>query len=168
MADTFKFPNGFDVTVLKRKDIMDCIDNNIIDKEVAYALIEQCEFQAAEYIKQGRWTGLPFIGNVRVPKAKLMEADPAQQALIDEAKETLDANQYIMFRRQLSSDNYKKVSAERYFNYITSMAVTKNRKLYDKLCKTKGERYAKIFLFCSKHITAINNEYVNLEEDGEQ
>ena len=166
MADTFKFPNGgYDVTVLKRQDILDCIDANIIDKEVALAIVDQCELDAAEFIKEGRWTGLPFIGNVRVPKAKLMEEDPVQQALIDEAKATLDSKQYIMFRRQLSSDNYKRASNERYFNYIVSQAVTKNRKLYLKLCDTKGEHYAKIFLFASKHVVAINNEYVNLEDD---
>jgi hypothetical protein len=166
MADTFKFPNGgYDVTVLKRQDILDCIDANIIDKEVALAIVDQCELDAAEFIKEGRWTGLPFIGNVRVPKAKLMEEDPVQQALIDEAKATLDSKQYIMFRRQLSSDNHKKAAKERYFNYIVSQAVTKNRKLYLKLCDTKGEHYAKIFLFASKHVVAINNEYVNLEDD---
>ena len=166
MADTFKFPNGgYDVTVLKRQDILDCIDANIIDKEVALAIVDQCELDAAEFIKEGRWTGLPFIGNVRVPKAKLMEEDPVQQALIDEAKATLDSKQYIMFRRQLSSDNYKRAANERYFNYIVSQAVTKNIKLYLKLCDTKGEHYAKIFLFASKHVVAINNEYVNLEDD---
>lgn len=166
MADIFKFPNGgYDVTVLKRQDILDCINANIIDKEVALAIVDQCELDAAEFIKEGRWTGLPFIGNVRVPKAKLMEEDPVQQALIDEAKATLDSKQYIMFRRQLSSDNHKRAANERYFNYIVSQAVTKNRKLYFKLCDTKGEHYAKIFLFASKHVVATNNEYVNLEDD---
>ena len=50
MADTFKFPNGgYDVTVLKRQDILDCIDANIIDKEVALAIVDQCELDAAEF-----------------------------------------------------------------------------------------------------------------------
>lgn len=166
MADTFKFPNdGYDVTVVKRQDILDCIDANIIDKDVALAIVDHCELDAAEFIKAGRWTGLPFIGNVRVPKAKLMEEDPVQQALIDEAKEYLNPSQYIMFRRQLSANNHEFVKFVRYFNYMTSMAVTKHRKLYNSLCKTKGEAYAKVFLFAMKHITAVNNEYVNLEDN---
>ena len=32
MADTFKFPNGgYDVTICRKQDILDCIDKNIID-----------------------------------------------------------------------------------------------------------------------------------------
>lgn len=169
MADTFKFPNGgYDVVVLKKQDILDCIDDNILDKEVALAIIEQCEVHAADFIREGRWTGLPFIGNVRIPKHRVMQEDPAQQALIEEAKQTLDPNQYLMFRRQLTVENIKQAKHERYFNYIVSIAVNKNRKLYNKLCKERGEKYAKIYLFASKHITAIDNEYVNLKEDDEQ
>ena len=165
MADTFKFPNGgYDVTVCKKQDILDCIEENIIDKEVALAIVEQCELDAANFIKEGRWAGIPFIGNIRIPKGRIMEEDPAQQALIDEAKETLDHDQYVMFRRQLKSDNGKRIKQQRYFNYITSQAVAKNRKLYNKLCDEKGEAYAKVFLFASKHITAVNNEYINLED----
>lgn len=166
MADTFKFPNGgYDVRVCRKQDILDCIDKNIIDKDIALAIVEQCEMDAANFIREGRWTGIPFIGNIRVPKAKLMENDPAQQALIEEAKENLDPTQYIMFRRQLSSYNHHQVKQDRYFKYIVSMAITKNRKLYNKLCEKKGERYARIFLYASKHITAVDNEYINIDSD---
>ena len=90
MADTFKFPNGgFDVKICRRKDIIDCIDENIIDKDVALAVIDKCEFDAANFLQQGRWTGIPFIGNIRIPKSKLLEESPEQQALIQEAKERL-------------------------------------------------------------------------------
>lgn len=166
MADTYKFPNGgYEVTVHKRQDILDCIDENIIDKEIALAIVEQCELNAADFIKEGRWTGIPYIGNIRVPKAKLMESDPEQQALIEEAKANLDPNQYILFRKQLSGENHKQAKHERYYKYITSIAVNRNRKLYKKLCETKGEAYARIYLYASKSVTAVNNEYVNLEED---
>lgn len=164
MADTFKFPNGgYDVTVCRKQDILDCIDENIIDKEIALAIVEQCEQDAAEFIKEGRWTGIPFIGNIRVPKAKLMENDPEQQALIQEAKETLDPNQYIMFRRRLCNDNYKRVKNERYFNYITSISVNKNKQVYKKLCKKKSERFARIILFSVANLSLIDYEYLNIE-----
>ena len=165
MADTFKFPNGgYDVTILKKQDILNCIEENIIDKEIALEIVEHCEQAAAEFISNGFWAGIPFIGNIRIPKGRLMEEDPVQQRLIEEAKETLDHNQYIIFRRQLKSDNGKRIRQQRYFNYITSQAVAKNRKLYNKLCSEKGEAYAKLFLFASKHITAVNNEYITLED----
>ena len=36
MSEQFKFPNGgYEVTVLRKQDILDCIDDNIIDKEIA-------------------------------------------------------------------------------------------------------------------------------------
>lgn len=166
MSDTYKFPNGgYDVIVCKRQDILDCIDKNIVDKEIALAIVDQCEMDAAEFISKGRWTGLPFIGNVRIPKNKQMESDPVQQALIEEAKNTLDKKQYVLFRKQLSKENSKQAKNIRYFNYITSIAVNANRKLYKKLCDEKGDKYARIFLFASKHITAMNNEYVNLEKN---
>ena len=168
MADTFKFPNGgYDVTVLRKQDILDCIDKNIIDKDLAFSIVEQCEMDAADFISKGRWTGLPFIGNVRMSRMKVLEKDPVQQALIEEAKENLTHQQYIVFRRQLTKENAKLIKNTRYYNYITSMAVTKNKLLYKKLCATKGEVYARIFLYASSHVTATDNEYVNLEEDGE-
>lgn len=164
MADTFKFPNdGYDVTIFRKQDILDCIDENIIDKDIALAIIEHCEFQAASFIREGKWTGIPFIGNIRVPKSIQLLKSNEQQALIQEAKEQLGREQYIMFRKQLNKENVKQVAQNRYYKYITSIAVNKNRKLYKKLCDTKSEHYARLFLYCSYEVTAVNNEYINLE-----
>lgn len=165
MADTFKFPDGYDVTICRKSDIMNCIDKNIVDKDVALAIIEHCEFQAAEFIRQGRWTGIPFIGNIRVPKGRSILKTDEQQALIAEAKEHLDKEQYVMFRHRLAKENAIQIKQERYYKYITSIAVNKNRKLYNKLCKEKGEVYARLYLYSCSTITAINNEYVRLDED---
>ena len=164
MADTFKFPNGYDVTICRKQDILDCIDKNIIDKDVALAVIENCEFNAAKYIKEGRWTGIPFIGNIRVPKTIQMLHSTEQQALLQDAKEQLGKEQYIMFRKQLNKENVKQISQDRYYRYITSIAVNNNRKLFKKLCATKGEVYARLFLYCSHEVVAVSNEYINLED----
>ena len=43
MADTFKFPYGYNVTVCRKQDIVKCLDENVVDKEVVLALIEQLE-----------------------------------------------------------------------------------------------------------------------------
>lgn len=167
MADVFKFPNGgYDVVICKRQDILDCIDDNIIDKEIALAIINQCEIDAADCIRQGRWTGLPFIGNVRVPKHIQMINSSEQQALIKDAKDTLNKDAYIMFRKKLIGENINQVKQERYYKYIVSIEVNKKRALYRKLCDEKGEVYARIFLYASAHITATNNEYINIEDNG--
>lgn len=162
MADIYKFPNnGYEVIVCKRQDIIDCINKNIVDIDIALAVVDQCEKDAAEFIKQGRWAGLPFIGNVRIPKAKLMEESPEQKELLKEAKELLDAKQYIMFRKKLSSENSILVKNNRYFNYITSVAANKNKKLYKKLCKEKGENYSRIFLFSCTFCKDIYKNDIN-------
>ena len=165
MADTFKFPNGgYDVTICRKQDILDCIDKNIIDKDIAMAIVEHCEFQAASFIKEGRWAGIPFIGNIRTPKTVQMLKTDEQQALIQDAKEQLGKEQYIMFRKQLNKENAKQISQDRYYRYVTSIAVHANKKLFRKLCDTKGEVYARLFLFCSREVVAISNEYINLED----
>ncbi len=166
MNDTIKFPNGgYDVVICRRQDIIDCIEKNITDKEVALAIIDNCEFQAANFIREGRWAGIPFIGNIRVPKTTQIINSNETQALIQEAKENLGKEQYIMFRRQLNKDISNRVSQERYYRYITSMAITKNRQLFRKLCKEKGEIYARLFLYLSHEVVAVNNEYIKLDED---
>lgn len=166
MADTYKFPGGgYDVTVFKKQDVLDCIDKNILDKEIALAFIEQLEIDAANFLKEGRWTGIPFIGNIRIPKRLQLEETSEQQALIKEAKETLDTNKYILFRTQLGKENSKHVKQERYYRYITSIAISHNRKLYKKLCEEKGEYYARIYMYSSYNITSLDNEYVILDNN---
>ena len=161
MADTYKFPGGgYDVTVFKKQDVLDCIDKNILDKDVALAFIEQLEVDAANFLKEGRWTGIPFIGNIRIPKLRQLEESPEQQALIAEAKKNLDADKYILFRTQLGKENSKHIKQERYYRYITSIAISHNRRLYKKLCEEKGDYFARIYLYASYNITSLDNEYI--------
>ena len=166
MGDTYKFPGGgYDVTVFKKQDVLDCIDKNILDKDVALAFIEQLEVDAANFLKEGRWTGIPFIGNIRIPKLKQLEESPEQQALIAEAKKNLDADKYILFRTQLGKENSKHIKQERYYRYITSIAISHNRRLYKKLCEEKGEYFARIYLYASYNITSLDNEYIIFDND---
>ena len=166
MACVYKFPNGgYDVTICKKQDILDCIDKNIIDKDIALAIIEHCEFQAASFLREGRWTGIPFIGNIRIPKTVQMIKSDEQQMLIQEAKEQLEKEKYLIFRKTLSKENAKHISQERYYKYITSIAVNNNRKLFKKLCNDKGEVYARLFLYCAHEVVAVSNEYIRLEDN---
>ena len=166
MADTYKFPGGgYDVTVFKKQDVLDCIDKNILDKDVALAFIEQLEVDAANFLKEGRWTGIPFIGNIRIHKLRQLEESPEQQALIAEAKKNLDADKYILFRTQLGKENSKHIKQERYYRYITSIAISHNRRLYKKLCEEKGEYFGRIYLYASYNITSLDNEYIIFDND---
>lgn len=168
MADLYKFPNGgYEVEVVKKQDILDCIDENILDKDIALEIITQLEVDAANFIKEGRWTGIPYIGNIRIPKYKLLEQSSEQKELIAEAKENLDKDKYIIFRRQLTYNNKKQIKAQRYYDYVLSMAVNHNRKLFKTLSKEKGELYARIYLYSTSNVTAVDNEYETIGDDSE-
>lgn len=168
MSDVFKFPNGgYEVSICRKQDILDCIDKNIIDKDIALAIVEQCEMDVANFIKEGRWVSIPFIGNIRIPKNRLMEEDPEQQALIEEAKQNLEKDKYILFRKQLHIENAKSIKNNRYYNYVTSMSITKNRKLYRSISKERGEVYARIYMYSINTIVAVDNEYDILIENEE-
>jgi hypothetical protein len=165
MADTFKFPGGYNVTVFKKQDILDCIDRNIIDKEIALAIVEQCEIDASRFISEGRWTSIPFIGSIRPSKLKQLESSPEQQAIIEAAKESLDEDKYVLFRKQLAIENSIQIKHERYYNYIVSLASSRNKSLYKKLCAKYGEKYTRIYMYASYNITALDNEYVIIDDN---
>nr|DAG91696.1 MAG TPA: DNA binding protein [Crassvirales sp.] len=166
MSEQFKFPNGgYEVTVLRKQDILDCINDNIIDKEIALAIVEQCEIDAATCLSQGRWTGLPYIANVQVP-AHIQEFHKKEnEELNDIAKDELEGKKYVMFRKELAAESAKHAKQERLYRYLVSIAVTSNRKLYKRLCDEKGEFYARIFLYACKNITAVDNEFIMLEDN---
>lgn len=168
MLDTFKFPGGNNVKVVRKEDVIQTINCNIVDKEVALAIVKQCEVDAASFLRQGRWTGIPFIGSIKVPDSVRMSHTKEQQELIKDAVETISKEQFVIFRRELAHNNEKRAKATRYYNYVLSMAVSKNRELFKKLCKERGVGYARIHFFLTSSITAVDNEYVpvNYEDNN--
>ena len=166
MTDTYKFPGGNDVKVIRKEDIINTINCNIVDKEVALAIVKQCEVDAANFLRKGRWTGIPFMGSIKVPDVVKMSNTPEQKQLIDDAIQTVTSEQFVMFRRELAYNNEKRVKATRYYNYVLSMAVAKNRNLFKKLCKERGVGYARIHFFLISSITAVENEYIPVEDEN--
>lgn len=169
MADTFKFPNGgYEVVVLRKADILKSIDDNIIDKELALAIVQQCEIDAANFISTGKWTGIPFIGNIRIPKAKQYETSDEQQALIEAAKQELDHTKYCLFRRELSAENARRAKYQRYTNYIASICINNNKALFKKYCKTKGDNWAKCYFGTIARMKPINYDELDIADYEEQ
>lgn len=167
MIDTFKFPGGTDVKVVRKEDVIETINCNIVDKDVALAIVRQCETDAANFLRNGRWTGIPFMGSIKVPDVVKMSRTKEQRELIDTAYNTLPTEQFVMFRRELAYNNEKRVKATKYYNYVLSIAVSKNRNLFKKLCKEKGVGYARIHFFLISSITAVENEYVPVEDEND-
>lgn len=166
MEETFKFPGGNDVVVVRKQDIVECIDFNIVDKEVALALLQQCEVDATTFLRQGRWAGIPFIGSMRANQVKKLEKSKEQQELIDAAYATATKEQFVLFRRNLAHDNEKRIKAQRYYNYVLASSVSRNRELFKKMCKERGEAFTRIHFFLNQSIVAVSNE-LDYELNGE-
>lgn len=156
MVGTYKFPNGNDVHVYKREDIVNCINWNITDSEVALALIADCEKQCADFIRQGKWASVPFIGNFRIPKHVALEQSEEQQKIIKGAAEVLTNKDYILFRQQLARDNATQIAKQRFFNYEVSKLVSKNNRLYNKLHKRLSEAKLHIMFYGFRKPNYVN------------
>lgn len=166
MQDTYKFPGGKDVKVVRKEDIINTINTNIVDTEVALAIVRQCEVDAVNFMKKGRLTGIPFMGTIKVPDTIRMSQTKEQKDLILAAMETNTNEQFVMFRRNLAYDNKIKIKARKYYNYVLSLSVAKNRNQFKKMCKEKGEAYARIHFFLLYSVTSVNNEYIPVEDEN--
>lgn len=166
MQDTYKFPGGKDVKVVRKEDIINTIKTNIVDTEVALAIVKQCEVDAVNFMKKGRLTGIPFMGTIKVPDTIKMSQAKEQKDLIVAAMENTTNEQFVMFRRNLAYDNKVKTKARKYYNYVLSLSVAKNRNQFKKMCKEKGEAYARIHFFLLYSVTSVNNEYIPVEDEN--
>lgn len=166
MQDTYKFPGGKDVKVVRKEDIINTIKTNIVDTEIALAIVRQCEVDAVNFMKKGRLTGIPFMGTIKVPDTVRMSQTKEQKDLILAAMETTTNEQFVMFRRNLAYDNKIKIKARKYYNYVLSLSVAKNRNQFKKMCKEKGEAYARIHFFLLYSVTSVNNEYIPVEDEN--
>ena len=166
MQDTYKFPGGKDVKVVRKEDIINTINTNIVDTEVALAIVRQCEVDAVNFMKKGRLTGIPFMGTIKVPDTVKMSQTKEQKDLILAAMETTTNEQFVMFRRNLAYDNKVKIKARKYYNYVLSLSVAKNRNQFKKMCKEKGEAYARLHFFLLYSVTSVNNEYIPVEDEN--
>ena len=167
MQDTYKFPGGKDVKVVRKEDIINTIKTNIVDTDVALAIVRQCEVDAVNFMKKGRLTGIPFMGTIKVPDTIRMSQTKEQKDLILAAMETTTNEQFVMFRRNLAYDNKIKIKARKYYNYVLSLSVAKNRNQFKKMCKERGEAYARIHFFLLYSVTSVNNEYIPVEDEND-
>ena len=166
MQDTYKFPGGKDVKIVRKEDIINTINTNIVDTEVALAIVKQCEIDAVNFMKKGRLTGIPFMGTIKVPDTIKMSQTKEQKDLIIAAMENTTNEQFVMFRRNLAYDNKVKIKARKYYNYVLSLSVAKNRNQFKKMCKERGEAYARIHFFLLYSVTSVNNEYIPVEDEN--
>ena len=157
MNDTLKMPNGgYDVKVVRKEDIIRCIDDNILDKDIMLEFINQFEVDAINFLGQGRWTSLPYIGTLRRNQFKEIVNSDEIRELDEAARETLDKSKYILFRKNLKDDIAKAIKRERIYKYTLSQVVKKNKEFYNYLLSTRGEYIARIVCFSMFELTSID------------
>ena len=121
-----KFPamGGYDVTIVNKNDILKTIDDNIIDKEIAYEIITSLELSCQRYVAAGDTAGIPYIGKI---KERLTAAIAREnKETLDDAKEALDKKRY-KYNKVYKLEIARIVSHNRrqYWNYVDTIGEVK-------------------------------------------
>lgn len=160
MKDVYNFPNGgYEVRIVRRSEVLEAIDKNIIDKDIALAIIERCELDCANFLKEGRWANIPYIGNIRIPKAKQLIKSEEQQTLISDAYDNLDTDSYLMFRKQLNQYNAQRARFEKSYNYLLAIMVNRYNKYYNYLKRNKGDYKARITVYTFASLDPLTEDF---------
>lgn len=160
MKDVYNFPNGgYEVRIVRRSEVLEAIDKNIIDKDIALAIVERCELDCANFLKEGRWANIPYIGNIRIPKAKQLIKSEEQQTLISDAYDNLDTDSYLMFRKQLNQYNTQRARFEKSYNYLLAIMVNRYNKYYNYLKRNKGDYKARITVYTFASLDPLTEDF---------
>jgi len=163
--DKFTFPNGYDVDIARKKDVLDAIENNIIDKDIALAIITNCEQNCARFIQEGKWAGIPFMGNFRPRETKIALNSKENKELLDTAKTNMSNEEYLLFRKDLIRDNAIIVKNTRLLHYQASKVSIKNKKLYNAIAAAKGSAYATIIMYSFKDPYLVSESKLYIDNE---
>lgn len=147
-----KFPamGGYDVTIVNKNDILKTIDDNIIDKEIAYEIITSLELSCQKYVSAGDTAGIPYIGKI---KERLTAAIAREnKEALNDAREVLDKEHYIAFKRALFADESKRYKYNKVYKLEIARVVNHNRRQYWNYVDTIGEVKADIMFHGIAHL----------------
>lgn len=170
MASVVRFPGsgGYDVTIIRKQDVLDCIDSNIIDKEVALDLISKLEIDATTLISAGYKANFPYLGSISYPEVSKLLHSPEVKDNIMNARKILDKESYIMFRKKVAKDIAIKTGYERYYKWRVAGLVKHQNKKFKELAAEKGEAFARFYLFSVANLCAVDNEVIYIQYGIEQ
>lgn len=139
-----KFPSmgGYNVTVVNKNDVLKTIDDNIIDKEIAYEIITSLELSCQRYVSAGDTAGIPYIGKIR-ERLTATIARKHRQTLY-EAKAALDREHYIAFKQALFDGETDRYKYNKAYKLETARVASHNRRQYWNYVNTIGEAKADI------------------------
>lgn len=147
-----KFPamGGYYVTVVNKNDILKTIDDNIIDKEIAYEIITSLELSCQKYVSAGDAASIPYIGKI---KERLTSAIARKnKEALNDAKEVLDREHFIAFKHALFDDERKCYKCNRVYKLETIHVVHRNRRQYWNYVDRIGEVKADIMFHGIAHL----------------
>lgn len=162
MSSTFKFPNGYDVEVVRQSDIFEILKDKVTDIDVVIATVQQCEKDVEKFLREGRWTGIPYMGNIRTPKITQRNNTEERKAVIEEARRTMDVKAYNEFRRNLNISDNIEIKRNRLYLTKATISANKNLKRYNWLCKKfKNISFGrfKIYSECLAKVIENTEEY---------
>ena len=166
MSKVYTFANnGYEVEVVRKEDVIACIENNIVDKEVAYEIINQLEIDASNMLSSGKWVGIPKLGNIRANPFGYKAMSDKDKEMVKDAKNILPHDKYLMFRKETIIKNNERVKINRFFSYTLSMSITKNKALYKRLKLLRGETWTDIYFYAMFNAKAISNDWLIFEEE---
>lgn len=155
--ETRKFPNGgYDVTVVRKSDVLKCIDDNIIDKDIAMIIVTQCELDAIDAIRNGKIASIPHIGTIRYNEYAKINKD--NKEILATAANEMDKERYLLFRKQVFEDGYKTLKYTKYFNYCVASVIRRNKTKYFKLVEKYGSNETRLHFFFAHHLKIVESK----------
>lgn len=149
-----KFPRGgYNVVVLRKEDVVQAIDDNIIDKDVALDIVRQCEIDAANFVREGRTASIPYIGTIyhNEPRRAIINGLVAMH----EEKLNMSKKEYLLFKRKLATDRIKKLNYDKSYMNLFRIARRANKELYLRTAASYGESYAKFYMYLTRKLSYI-------------
>lgn len=146
----FPAPDGYDVTLVNKNDVLKTIDDNIIDKEIAYEIITSLELSCQKYVSAGDIAGIPYIGKI---KERLTAAIARKnKETLASAREVLDREHYIAFKYTLVTDEAKRFNYNKVYKLEIARVASHNRRQYWNYVDTVGEAKADIMFHGIAHL----------------
>lgn len=158
MSSIFKYPNGNDVEVVRQSDIFELLKDKVTDIELVMAVVQQCESDVEKCLRNGVWTGIPYMGNIRRPKISELNDTEERKEIIEDARRTMDVKAYNKFRHELNLSDSIKIREDRKFNSEATVSANNNLKRYRWLCKNFTIPFAKIKIWAEDRANVIEAE----------
>lgn len=147
-----KFPamGGYDVTIVNKDDVLKTIDDNIIDKEIAYQIITSLELSCQKYVSAGDAAGIPYIGKIKERLGAAIARE--NKEALEDAKEVLDREHFIAFKYALFTDESRRYKYNKVYKLEIARVVNRNKRQYWNYVDTIGDVKADIMFHGIAHL----------------